>query len=246
MIKALIIDDEPASLSGLESLLKLFCPTVNVIGVANSVESGVAQIRVLKPDLVFLDIELRDGTGFDILDQAGHSGFSVIFITAYDHYAVKAFRLNAADYLLKPVDPDQLVAAVSRIKQPVQPDYTSLVNGYKQGEFTKIGVPGLGETIYLELSDIIRMESSNNYTYIHCVNARPMLISKTIKSFEELLSGSNFIRCHQRHIINLDYVRSYLRNEGTHLLMDGNEKIPVSRANKSRVDSLLKKKFPSI
>lgn len=245
MIKALIIDDEPAALSGLESILKLFCPEVQVIGYGTSVSHGLEQIKALKPELIFLDIELKDGTGFNILERVEEIDFSVIFVTAYDHYAIKALRLNAVDYLLKPVDPDELIAAVSKVKQPVQIDYSNLLEDLHQSEFTKIGVPGSRETVYLELTEIVRMESSNNYTYIHCVNSKPMLISKTIKSFEGLLPETVFIRCHQRHIVNLNHVSSYVRNEGAHLVMGG-EKIPISRANRSRVDHLLRKKFPSV
>jgi two-component system LytT family response regulator len=246
MIKALIIDDEPSALRGLESILKLFCPGVQVIGFGTGVSDGLEQIKQLKPELVFLDIELGDGTGFDILQQVGNTNFSVIFVTAFDHYAIKALRVNAVDYLLKPVDPDELIAAVSKVKQPAQTDYGNLLKTYQQDEFTKIGVPGSRETIYIELSDIIRMESSNNYTFIHCINSKPMLISKTIKSFEGLLPEGVFIRCHQRHIVNLNYVRSYVRNEGAHLVMNDDDKIPISRANRSKVDHLLKRKFPSV
>jgi two-component system LytT family response regulator len=245
MIRALIIDDEPAAQSGLESILKLFCPEVKIIGFGNGVSNGITQIKELKPELVFLDIELSDGTGFDLIEQLGEINFSIIFVTAFDHYAIKALRLNAVDYLLKPVEPDELVAAVGKAKQPSKTNYTNLVKDYQQGEYKKIGVPGSRETIYLDLADIIRMESSNNYTFIHCVNTKPKLISKTIKSFETLLPEDIFIRCHQRHIVNLNHVRSYVRNEGAHLVMDGDEKIPISRANRAKVDHLLKKKFPS-
>jgi len=246
MIKALIIDDEPAAVSGLDSILKLFCPEVQLAGTGTSVSHGIEQIKSLKPELVFLDIELKDGSGFDLLKRIGEIDFSVIFVTAYDHYAIKALRLNAVDYLLKPVDPDELVNAVSKVRKPTQVNYGNLLKDVQEGEFTKIGVPGLRETVYLDLTDIIRMESSNNYTFIHCVNARPMLISKTIKSFEGLLPEAVFIRCHQRHIVNVNHVSSYVRNEGAHLVMDGDQKIPISRANRSRVDHLLRKKFPSI
>lgn len=247
MIRALIIDDEPAALSGMESILKLFCPDVEVIGFGTGVADGLKQIKELKPQLVFLDIELGDGRGFDILEQLGDVDFSVIFVTAFDHYAIKAFRLSAIDYLLKPVDPDELIAAVNKAKQAaLPPNYTHLVKDYRQSEQTKIGVPDSRETIYLDFSEIIRMESSNNYTFIHRMNHRPMLISKTIKSFEEVLPENVFIRCHQRHIVNMNHVRSYVRNDAAHLVMPGDEKIPISRANRSKVDQLLKWKFPSV
>lgn len=246
MIRALIIDDEPAAQSGLESILKLFCPQVKVLGVGNGVADGLVKIRSLKPDLVFLDIELGDGKGFDILEQVEDVNFSVIFVTAFDHYAIKAFRLNAVDYLLKPVDPDELIAAVEKTGQTKKTDYTPLLREVRQADLSKIAVPGSKETIYIELGDIIRMESDNNYTYIHRLNQRPMLVSKTIKSFEGLLPETSFIRCHQRHIVNLNHVRSYVRNEAAHLvMMPDDEKIPISRANRSKVDQLLKWKFPS-
>lgn len=246
MIKALVVDDEPEALRGLASLLKLFCPEVEVVGLAASVSEALQRIKELRPELVFLDIELKDGTGFDILEQVAERNFSTVFVTAFDHYAIKALRFNAMDYLLKPVDPDELAAAVAKVKQGGVPDYTHLLKGHRQGEFTKIGVPGSKGTIYLELTDIIRMESSNNYTFIHCLLSKPLLISKTIKSFEGILPDDLFIRCHQRHIINLNYVRSYIRNDGAHLVIEGGTEIPISRANRSRVEKQLGRKFPSL
>lgn len=246
MIRTLIVDDEPEALRGMESLLKLFCAQVNVLGLATGVADALKQIKELKPELVFLDIELKDGTGFDILEQVSDRSFSTIFVTAFDHYAIKALRFNAMDYLLKPVDPDELVASVAKIRQEAAPDYSHLLKSHRHGEFTKIGVPGSKGTIYLELSDIIRMESSNNYTFIHCANSKPLLISKTIKSFEGILPEDMFIRCHQRHIINLNYVRSYVRNDGAYLLIEGNSEIPISRANRAKVEKQLGRKFPSL
>jgi len=246
MIKALIVDDEPEALRGLDSLLKLFCPDVEVIGFAASVTGAIKQITELKPNLLFLDIELKDGTGFDVLAAVPEKNFSTIFVTAFEHYAIKALRLNAMDYLLKPADPEDLMAAVSKVREQETPDYTHLLDARTTGKYTKIGVPSSKGTVYLELEDIVRLESSNNYTYIYCLNAKPLLISKTIKLFEEILPESFFIRCHQRHIVNLHYVRSYVRADGAYLLLEDNNQIPISRANRSKVDQLLGRKYPSL
>ena len=246
MIKALIVDDEPQALKGLDSLLKLFCPDVEVIGFAESVKSAVEQIKELKPSLVFLDIELKDGTGFDVLSKVDEKNFATIFVTAFDQYAIKALRLHAIDYLLKPADPEELIASVNKVKQHEAPDYTHLLDARSTGKFTKIGVPGSKGTIYLELKEIVRMESSNNYTYIYSFNTKPLLISKTIKLFEEILPEEFFIRCHQRHIVNIHFVKSYIRAEGAYLLLANNTQIPISRANRSKVDQVLGRKYPSL
>lgn len=246
MIKAVIIDDEPEAVRGLESLLKLFCPEVEVLGKADSVKKGIQEIIKLKPELVFLDIELKDGLGFDVLDQLPERKFATIFVTAFDHYAIKALRLNAMDYLLKPVDPDELIASVSRIKKDEFPDYSNLIAGNHTGKFTKIGVPSWNGTIYIELNSIIRMESSNNYTYIHCLDAKPLLVSKTLKLFEEMLQEENFVRCHHSHIVNIQYVMSYERGENAQLTLQDKTIVPVSRAKKLLIETALAKSYPSL
>lgn len=246
MIRTLLIDDEPEALRGLESMLGIFCPVVEIIGKANSVGRAVHEIQNLKPDLIFLDIAMRDGTGFELLEKCKERNFSTVFVTAYDQYAIKALRMNAMDYLMKPVDPDELCAAVVRVKNKPVPQYTHLLNSYATNQFTKIGVPGYKGTTYIDIDSIVRLESSNNYTYIYCGGQKPLLVSRTIKSFEGLLPSDRFVRCHQRHIVNLEMVHSIERNGGTNILMKDNTSVPVSRANKAIMDSLLSKRFPTL
>jgi len=245
-MRALLVDDEPAAIKGLESLLNLFCPDIKIIGVANSVNEALNQINLLAPELIFLDIEMKDGNGFDVLERTQNQNFSTIFVTAFDQYAIKALRMHAMDYLLKPIDPDELVAAIERVIKHGAPDYKPLIESNTTKTFKKIGVPGSRGTTYIELDTICRLESSNNYTYIYCGETKPILISRTIKSFEELLPEGQFIRCHQRHIVNLDKVHAFERNDGAHLLMKDGAQIPISRANRSLVDKLLIARFPSL
>ncbi len=245
-MRTILVDDEPTALKGLDSLLQIFCPEIKVVGTASSVAEALVQIKNLQLALVFLDIEMKDGNGFDVLERSEIQNFSTIFVTAFDQYAIKALRLHAIDYLLKPIEPDELVAAIERAKNIEIPDYKPLIESNKTKHFTKIGVPGRSGTTYIELNNICRLESSNNYTFIHCIDDKPILISRTIKSFEELLPETQFIRCHQRHIVNLDKVQAFERNDGAHFLMKDGSQIPISRANRSLVDKLLIARFPSL
>jgi|JI10StandDraft_1071094.scaffolds.fasta_scaffold92813_2 two-component system LytT family response regulator len=246
MIKTILIDDEPEALRGMESMLGIFCPMLEIIGKAHSVSSGLFEIQQLRPDLIFLDIAMRDGTGFELLEKCKERNFATIFVTAYDQYAIKALRMNAMDYLMKPVDPDELCAAVERVKNKPLPEYNHLLSAYANNQFTKIGVPNSKGVTYLEINNIVRLESSNNYTYIHTKGQKAILVSRTIKSFESLLPADKFVRCHQRHIINLDLVLSLERTDGTHILMGDGTVVPISRANKTHMDNLLSKRFPTL
>jgi two-component system LytT family response regulator len=245
-MNAVIIDDEPEAIRGMSSLLELFCPEIHLIGMAKSVKEGISTIMKLEPDLVFLDVQLKDGNGFDLLAGILQRNFHTIFVTAHDRYAIKALRFNAMDYLLKPVDPEELVQAVNRAKQSEQPNYTYLLEGAESGNFDRIAVPDSKGTNYIALKQIFRLEASNNYTYIHLLNDKPRLVSKTIKSFEELLPEDVFIRCHQSHIVNIQYVVSFERTENAQLTLQDKTIIPVSRAKRSGIEAALVKRYPSL
>lgn len=245
-ITALLVDDEPEAIRGLQETLSIFCPDIEVIDTASSVKEGADKVREHGPALVFLDIQMRDGLGFDLLEQVSQRTFSTIFVTAHDQYALRALRMNAMDYLLKPVDTDELVAAVDRVRSVSgHPDYSHLLLSHARGSFTKLGVPGSRGTTYIELDDIVRLESSNNYTYIHFTNTKPMLVARTIKSFAEMLP-ERFVRCHQRHIIGMDHVKELVRSENSFVILTDGTEVPVSRANKSLVEQSLRGRFPSL
>ncbi len=246
MIKAVIIDDEPEAIRGMSSLLELFCPEIQLIGTANSVKEGITTILESEPNLVFLDVQMKDGNGFDLLGGLQQRNFHTIFVTAHDRYAIKALRFNAMDYLLKPVDPEELVQAVNRLKHSDLPNYTHLLEGAESGNFDRIAVPDSKGTNYIALKQICRLEASNNYTYIHLLNDKPRLVSKTIKSFEELLPEDVFIRCHQSHIVNIQYVVSFERTENAQLTLQDKTIIPVSRAKRPGIEAALAKRYPSL
>ncbi len=247
MITTVLIDDEHESLDGLASLLSLFCPTIKITGTANNIAQGIKVIRAQKPQLVFLDVEMPGGTGFDILEQVTGLKFAVIFTTAFDHYAIKAIRMSALDYLLKPIDPDELIAAVEKAKDAIQknifPQGQDMIDGHKFWQLHKIAVPGPEGTEYILLQDIIRLEASNNYTFLYAANKKPILISKTIKSFEGTLPGEQFLRCHQSHIVNIFHVKKFVRTENRSYLVIGADNIPVSRSFKPVVVEKLNNLF---
>jgi two-component system LytT family response regulator len=250
MITALLIDDDINLRNGMKSLLSRYAPEIKIIGEADSVESGVEAMQDLRPQVVFLDIQLGDGTGFDILEQTaaktGKSSSHIVFITAHEQYAIKAFRFSALDFLLKPVDPEELEKVIGKINSVVNSnDYAHidllLENIRKKVDNFKRIALSTSEGIHLfEVSDIIRCESEDNYTKFHIKNHKPILISKTLKDYEDLLKDHGFERIHQSHLINLSYMKSYIKKDGGYVVMADNSNIPISQRKKERLQELLK------
>ena len=251
MITALLIDDDSNLRNGMKGLLSMYAPDISILGEADSVKSGIEAIEELQPDVVFLDIQLGDGTGFDILEQImlkqGSIHTHVVFITAHEEYAVKAFRFSALDYLLKPVDPEDLHAVIEKIKKVLANNETFahidllLENiSKKVDKFKRIAL-STAEGIHLfEVSDIIRLESQDNYTKFYIQNNKPVLISKTLKEYEDLLSEQGFERIHQSHLINLAYLRSYIKKDGGYAVMADGSHLPISQRKKERLQELLR------
>lgn len=231
---ALIIDDETTSVETLQSLLDRYCPSITVVGHALGVKSSLKALEEKKPELVFLDVEMKDGTGFDLLEQLpGRPDFQVIFVTAYDHYAIKAFRFCALDYLLKPVDPDLLVKAVEKaitMSDQGLYDKIKILKNNKNGQ-EKIILPSKDEFIVADVDKIIRCEASGNYTSFFFHGKQQELVCKTLKEFDELLSGNKFIRVHKSHLINLEFVERYLPKESV-VIMKDKSKVEISRRRK--------------
>jgi two-component system LytT family response regulator len=218
---------------------------VQVIGAYRSVEDGVKAIRELEPALIFLDVEIQDKRGFDLLQQLNERSFAVIFTTAYQQYAVQAFKFSALDYLLKPIDPDDLMQAIQKLKEKKSQDemaakLDALFYNLKsmQGTTKKIGVPTVKGLSFTDVSDIVRCQSDINYTTIFLKDKQKIIVAKTLKEFEELLSGYNFYRVHNSHLINLSYVKSYNKGKGGFITMTDNSVIEVSTRRK---DEFLKK-----
>ena len=242
MIRTLIIDDETNSRMTSKGFLAKYCPVVEVIGEADGVKSGQEAIKQLKPDLVFLDIQMQDGTGFDLLELIPSIHFKLIFVTSFDQYAIRAFKYSAVDYILKPVDPDQLVAAVSRLNSTgvissIDNKLNILISNLRNIE--KIAIPTNEGMRFVKIDDIIRCESDSCYTTIFMKNKEKIMVSKTLKEYELLLSDMNFFRVHKSHLVNLKYVEKYIQGEGGYLVMEDKSHIEVSRRKKDDLLALL-------
>lgn len=241
MINAIIIDDEKDGAEVLQFLIKENCPNINILCLEHSVENAVLSIQRLKPDLIFLDIEMPTGTGFDVIEATNEVEYETIFITAYEHYAIKAFKTNAIDYLLKPVDVDELVNAVKNAKKRLATSNKNQSNQIESlilnaiNKNKKISIPSQDGVLWVDLDDIIRFEADSNYTHVYMKNKRKVMVSKTLKSFEEQLTHSNFCRVHSTHLINLNEVEKYIKGDGGIVVLKDTSNVPVSRANKAEL-----------
>jgi len=244
MIKAIIIDDEVHCVDTLSILLDDFCPEVEVIEKCMSAKKGLEAIERLKPELVFLDIEMPIMNGFELLEQFKQIPFSVVFTTSYDQYAIKAIRFSALDYLLKPIDPKELIAAVRKVQTqkhlPVPEQFQMLMNQIKHKEvgFSKIAIPTSEGFELIPADQVIRCEADDNYTYLHMKNKTKIVACRTLKEMEEQLQDyASFIRVHHSYVVNLNEVNKYIRGEGGYLVMSDGSTVNVSR---SRKEALLK------
>ncbi|MFT3795672.1 LytR/AlgR family response regulator transcription factor [Flavobacterium sp.] len=251
MITAILIDDDQHLREGMKSMLDRYFPEIAIIGEAESVKTGIVAMEKYKPQVVFLDIHLSDGTGFDILEEVvrthGKTSSHIVFITAHEQYALKAFKFSALDFLLKPVDPEELQKTVAKIKETLEKNNSFehidllLENIRKKVDNFKRIALSTSDGIHLfEISDIIRCESQDNYTKFYIKNHKPLLISKTLKEYEELLGEHGFERIHQSHLINLSYLKSYIKNDGGYVIMADNTNIPISQRKKERLQDLIK------
>jgi len=236
VIRAIIIDDEEESRNTIFNILSDFCKDIIVIAQADNVQNGILKIQKEKPDVIFLDIHMPDGTGFDLLEKITAIDFQVIFITAYDQYALKAIKFSALDYILKPVDPQQLIEAVKKIKKS-ETDFGRISNqintllGNRNG-FHRITLPTLKGFRFINLKDIIRCEADSNYTNFFLNSGEKILVTKTLKEYDESLSSLHFVRVHQSHLINTRFVEQYLKGEGGTIVMADGSEVEVSRRRK--------------
>lgn len=243
MISAIIIDDVAQARATLLADIKAYCPDIDVIGEADGVVSGAKLIRKLQPQAVFLDIQMQDGSGFDLLEILRDIEFQVIFTTASDAHAIQAFRFSAIDYLLKPIDPDELVAAVAKLQKP-SPDQQvrveALLDNIKdQKKSTRLALHTMEKIHVVQIADIIRCESSANYTIFYFSNDRQLLVTKTLKEFDQLLKGHNFLRVHQSHLINAEFIKEFVKVDGGYIVMENGAEIPVSSRKRSAVIQMI-------
>lgn len=246
MIKALIIDDELKARNVLRHYITSFIPQISEIVDATSVDIAIQVLKVYQPDIVFLDVEMPHKNGFQFLMEISDPSFDVIFTTAYNQYAIQAIRFSALDYLLKPVDPDELQAAVQRhiekkeAKQSQKELYHNLVDNISKKDVKdfKIAVPSAEGFYFFEIDDILRLEADRSYTHIHLVNKRPFIASKTLKHFEDMLEEFSFIRTHKSHLVNPRHI-TRLSSDSEFVLLSDGSKVEVSRRKKEDVQKQL-------
>ncbi len=247
MLRTLIIDDEPHIRETLKHLLHKFCPEVKVVGEAESVASGIRAIREKVPDLVLLDIRLGDGTAFDLLNHFENIDFRIIFVTAYEKYAIQAFGFSAIDYILKPVNPEKLAEAVKRTGQMVQHSFNTQLNTLNENlknpdKQNKTIILKTQENIYIvDTMDIIHCESDGNYTIFETMDNEKIIVSRILKEYDDLLSDSGFFRVHRSHLINLKHIKRFEKQDGGNVVMRNGNKIPVSTRGRERLLELFEK-----
>lgn len=238
-IKTVIIEDETNARKALENMLAFYCPYIEVAGYAVSVKEGVSLIDKAKPDLVLLDVHLEDGTGFDVLQKLKKTHFRIVFVTAHDQYALQAIKLSAIDYLLKPIKPEELRFAMSKVQKALEEEEqinlqveTIIENYSKPSRDKKIILNTNSEIFVVEIKHLVHCEANENYTTIYIEGKHNILISKTLKEFEEMLSPYGFFRIHQSHLINLQFVDSYVKRGGGKVHLKTEETLPVSLRKK--------------
>jgi two-component system LytT family response regulator len=247
MIQTIIIDDEVKSRETIREMLRIYCPTVEVVAMAEDVKSGILAIRKYNPDLILLDIRMPDGSGFDLLRQVPTVDFKIIFITAFEEYAIKAFKFSAIDYVLKPIDPDELKSAIETANEAIEKEniaqkLTTFFQHYDSNDTTlqkKQIILRTSNSIYrIEIENILYYEAKKNYTIFHTTTGEPIITSRTIKDYDDMLLEGNFMRIHQSYTINLKYLRCYFKDTCEVEMING-VKIPVSFRLKSELMRIL-------
>jgi len=244
MIRAVVIDDERNGRELVTTLLKQYCPAVQVVAEGSSVETGHAAISEHLPDLVFLDVQMPDGTGFDLLRKLGRTDFHLVFITAHEQYAIEAFRFCALDYLLKPLQPDELIATVQRIENISSASedirFKTLMEYMTSAEKKKrkIVLKTLERVYSIEISSILRLEAEGSYTNVHLADGNKIMVSRQLKEFDELLSPNGYLRVHQSHLVNTEHLFYFDKSE-SYLVLKDNSSVPVSSRKKELVLEVL-------
>lgn len=242
-IRTLIVDDEQSSRDTVQQILNTYCLDIEVVGEADSVDSAVDAIKNLAPELLLLDIEIKNGTGFDVLQKIDPINFDVIFITGFNDFAIKAFKFSAIDYILKPFDSIELIESINKVRigrernsyhQKLQLFYDN-----EKAVGKKIALPTMEGLSMVWVEDIIRCVSDNSYTTFYMKSQPKLMVSKGIKEYEELLIPFHFFRVHQSHLVNLKEVKSFLKDDGGVLLMVDESRVPVARRRKEHLLDLL-------
>lgn len=243
-ITAVLVDDMPIALDLLSKSLEQGHKEIEIVGTAKNVVEAAKLLRKTSPDILFLDIMLGDGTGFDLLEIFPNLNSKVIFVTASDEFAIRAFKFAAIDYILKPYSEEELAAAIERAKEQLQPNAAQMdvlkeTLASRNSTTQKITLHSLDKIVVVELKDIIRCESDNNNTIFYIQDGQKFFITKTLKYYSDMLKNSGFLRVHQSHLVNLEYVMAYVKTEGGYLLLKNKETLPVSVRKKNEVIEVL-------
>ncbi len=243
-MRVVIIDDEKRARNYLRGILEDQFKAIDIVGEADGVNAGVELIERVVPELIFLDVQMQDGTGFDLLAKIDRSKFHIIFISAYDRFAITAIKFSAVDYLLKPVEAIDLGLALDKVEKTkltdeVQDKLDLLLNNVNKIE--KIALPSLNGIEFVRIENIVRCESDNNYTNFYLTSGEQIIVSKTLKEFEEMLDNKGFFRTHKSHIINLAFLKKYIKGEGGIAVMEDGSEITVSRRRKEEFLVVLNK-----
>jgi two-component system LytT family response regulator len=242
-LTAILIDDEQKSRETLDAMLKRYCKNVKIIGTAENVETGLALLKEVTPDILFLDIQMPDGTGFNLLQKLDKREFDVIFTTAYDQFAIKAIKFSALDYLLKPIDPEELIDAVDKVinnQKEKKKNLDVLLENVEDGKEPEKIVLSTSEGMHIiEIQNIIRCQADDYYTLFFLNDGKKIMVSKTLKESEKLLDSSSFIRPHKSHLVNTTYIKTYVKSDGGYLILSDKTQIPVARRKKDVVMNVL-------
>lgn len=236
-INALIIEDEPMNAEGLMMILENKHKEISVRGVASTVNSAIESINTLKPDIIFLDIKLPDGDGFDVLKNVGYNEFSTIFTTAYNQFALKAFDFSAIDYLLKPIKESELARAITKVSslKNFKMEFDNCIPG-----FEKLPLPTSYGVWFVNLNDILYFEADNNYTTVYLLSGKKYLVCRTLHSIELLLEGKHFLRIHRSFIINVNFINSLIRGKQNLITLENGNEFPIGEQFKKSVKEKLR------
>lgn len=240
-LRTLIIDDEAPVRELISGIIRNYCETAEIIATADGVTSGIAAIKQYKPDLVLLDVKLTDGTAFDLLQQLDEIKFAIIFITAYEKYAVNAFRFSAVDYIMKPIHIDELTTAIRKASEQSEQQALNLKiknffdNINSKTEDKKIVLKTLESFFIVKVADIIRCQADHNYTTFYLINGKKVLVSRTLKDYDEMLCDFFFFRVHQSHLINMNHIVSFEKTDGGFLQMIDGSYVPVSKRKREEL-----------
>jgi two-component system LytT family response regulator len=236
MFRAVVIDDEQDAIDFLCGAIDQYCPDTEVVGYSTNISDGLKEIVLKNPDIVFLDIAMPSGNGFELLNQIPDRNFEVVFVTAYDEHAIQAFRYSAIDYLLKPVDITELIAAVNKVTKSFTKANRHVVNvlldNLKSGSPKKLSLPTTTGFEFVLIDDIIRIEADRSYCCFYLSQRRKYLVSRCLNDYHRLLENNSFFRVHNSHLINMKQVKSYMRRDGGYVEMTDSSQIPISRTKK--------------